>query len=84
MFEFRIKPKYNTIFHAGFHKCLTVYFKRVLNCMGTLHSLDRIKLSINELDQARMQQIRKDSSRTVVLFRLMTLPIISGRIFLAE
>lgn len=70
MFEFKKHPRHNTLLHAGFHKCLTVYFKRVLQCMGSLHSLERIKLSPYELDHGRLRSLRDEFSKSTLVFHV--------------
>jgi len=70
IFEFRKPPQHNTLLHAGFHKCLTVYFQRVLECVGSQYSLVRVKVPRYELNQAMLLQVKKDFPESAVVFHV--------------
>lgn len=70
MFEDMKELKHKTFLHVGYHKCLTVYFKRVLECLAGQHSLERIRLSRYNLDKDTLLELRDSFSDRTVVFHV--------------
>lgn len=70
MFEDTKHLKHGTFLHVGYHKCLTVYFKRVLECLGGHHNLERIRLSRYKLDKDTLLELRENFPDKAVVFHV--------------
>ena len=67
---FRKHPARNEYLHAGFHKCLTVYYKRIVETLGSIHGLQRIKVPRHELNHDSLRKLSKDRREPVVIFHV--------------
>ncbi len=54
--------------HAGFHKCLTVYFKRVFLGVASLHRLEWRKITRKDLNQAALSELRESCKARAMVF----------------
>ncbi len=68
MFRFRKTPSNKFILHAGFHKCLTVYFQRVFLGVASRHQLEWKKITRKDLDQATLLKLRESCAAVTMVF----------------
>jgi len=64
------KPKFRHLLHVGQHKCLTVYYKRIMDGLSARFALDRIKMFRLGLDHERIRQAETADPGKVVVFHL--------------
>jgi len=70
MFSFLKRPRRKEVLHAGFHKCLTVYYKRIMDGLAEEHGIRRIKVRRQDLSRENLERLKQDHSGNLKVFHV--------------